>query len=616
MKSWLKVLMAWLILLLAISSALSLFSKVTATQINPTYGGTKNNGDQLDIKFSEPNGSTIYLAEENWINFSVGFGRYSFDYQSFGAFFNSVSYKASWLNGPVMVYDWSYHDPANLKDDDPNPQTGFQGAIALSNAPLGNQQITVNALAGDYATDFRTYCIMTANNSLTLNFTISAQREKTPIPTYNSESGILWRTNIPWNLTGTPAQKLWETNIVGKDRAWTNPVIVNGIVYAGATSSVGLNQYGTPQITWIDIYAFNAENGKQIWDYQTVFSSITSLAVADGIVYFGAEGDFFSVQDDKASDCLNALDATNGNLLWTTPCSVFYSTPVTEEGKVLINSGHSLLAFNAFKGNIIWNYTTDDIICSSPVVANGIAYIASYDHSLNALNIDTGKKIWNYTTKAGFSSGGLVANGVLYAPSGDGNVYALNALTGKKLWSCNTTPPEFSSWVNDTSPSTPVYYNGKLYLTSSSDQHIHLPNSCKMLVKTSVLALDSSGGRKMWNFTVDNCAIDGYVTVAEGVVYNQVSGSIVGFNSQTGAIIWNFTNGDLYPESQPIIANGVLYIGYNDGQIYALKAPLAPLAVALSIPTTISFTILGVILSAAVIIVAIILVLHIRKIRL
>ena len=154
MNSWQKNISICLIVLLAISSVASFFSTVTAETINPKYAGTKSIDSSLEIKFSKNNNSILYLDSDNNVDFSVGFGRYTFDYMSLGTFIYSVSYKTSWQNSPVQVYNWSFNDPANLKDDDPNPKQSSQGTISLKDAPLGKQQITVTALAGDYVTDF------------------------------------------------------------------------------------------------------------------------------------------------------------------------------------------------------------------------------------------------------------------------------------------------------------------------------------------------------------------------------------------------------------------------------------------------------------------------------
>ena len=580
MNSWQKSASIWLITLLAVSSVASFFSGVTATTINPKYAGTKSIDRSLEIKFSKNNNSILYLDSDSRVDFSVGFGRYTFDYMSLGAFIYSVSVETSWQNSAVQVYNWSFNDPANLKDDDPNPKQSSQGTISLKDAPLGKQQITVTALAGAYVTDFSTYWIYTVKTTSTLNFTIANQPPVTPSPTFGDESGILWRTDIPWNLTGTPAQDLWDTEIGGLSRSWTKPIVVNEVVYAGATSSASLNRYGRPSLNWVNIYAFDGSSGKELWSYQAPFRSITDLAVSDGKVYFGSWGGGGykdAVGNQLPEDSLIALDVSNGELLWKTSVPIFYSTPVAGNGKVFMNSGYSALALDSTNGNIIWNYTAKDALTSPPTLVNDVLYIRGRDANLYALRAENGEEIWSYRADGGFSSA-LVVNGIVFAPCSDGQIYSLNAASGAKLWSCDTTPPEFA-WVNYTSYSTPFYSDGAIYFTSSSGQHIHNsevngPDNCKMSDKTSVFALDAASGRKLWNYTVNNGVLGYPVTVKNGVVYTQYGGSLVGFNAQSGALIWNYTKAELWPISQLAVTNSVLYIGFSDGQIYAIRAAL------------------------------------------
>lgn len=89
----------------------------------------------------------------------------------------------------------------------------------------------------------------------------------------------------------------------------------------------------------------------------------------------------------------------------------------------------------------------------------------------------------------------------------------------------------------------------------------------------AVLALDATNGNKIWNYTAGNNQFEYPVTVADEIVYTQTRGSIVGFNSGSGALVWNYTNVDLWPTSEVVIVNGIIYLGYSDGQIYAIKAP-------------------------------------------
>jgi outer membrane protein assembly factor BamB len=568
-----------LIVVLALSSIASLSQAALAAQPNPTYGGTKDNGDELDIQFSENNGTAVYLANQNLINFTIGHDKYNFDYMSLGFFIYSVSYKASWLNGPVNVYNWSYNDPANRADDDPNPKMGFQGTISISDAPLGNQQITVTALAGCYATDFSTYWIYTADTSEILNLTVASNPPQTPSPTFSVDSGIKWRTDIVWDLTGTPAQNIWPSDIAGKGREWTTPVIVDAVLYAGATSSVGLNQYGTPQISWVNIYAFDTQNGKQIWDYQAIFSSINTLAVADGRVYFGAQADFYGVQGEfDAKESVNALDAATGKLLWSTPCDIFYSGIANENGRVFINSGNSVLALDGANGKILWNYTTNQVIVSAPTVTNGVLCVSSYDNTLYALNTADGSKVWSIKSDNGFS-GCIAVNGVVYADSGDGKMNAYTATTGNKLWSQKISPPEFD-WVNNSRCTGSAYYSGALYFTGSSEQSLEqtgigVRGVSFDYIKTYVYTLNVDSHNRMWNVTVGNWQFSNPVQVSQNIVYTQDNQRILGFNAQNGALVWNYTNADLWPRSQPTVVDRTVYVGFSDGQLYAINAPTA-----------------------------------------
>jgi len=263
-------------------------------------------------------------------------------------------------------------------------------------------------------------------------------------------------------------------------------VIANGVIYAGANSEVTLNRYGQPGLGWIDVYAFDAQTGRQIWDYQADLCSITNLAVADGRVYFGLEADSMS--------SLNALNASSGSLLWSTPCEIFYSTPVAENARIFVNSFYSILAFNGVDGSLAWNYTTNARITHrAPSVAKGVLYEPS-DEGLYALNTEDGSKLWSHETNGGFSSA-AIANNVVYGASGDGNIYAFNAATGDELWRHDTTAPEFFAWVNSTGHTTPVYYEGVLYFTCFSFRHIH-NTACQMWTRSSVYALNADSGKK------------------------------------------------------------------------------------------------------------------------
>ena len=574
MDSWRKNITICFTVLLALSIVASLSFKPCVAELNFKYAGTQSVNSPAIIRFSLQNNSIFYLQSKNLsVGFSVGMDRYS------DAFLHSVSYKASWHPTSLEVYTYSINDPANRNDDDPNPKQSFQGAVDLTNAPLGNQKIEITATTWEYSTRFTadglSYWIYTSSGSSTLNFTIENQQAKTPQPTFSPQSGILWRTDVAWNLDDSPAQGLWDTDISSMGRTWTTPIILDGVMYAGATSSVSLNRYMSPSITWINVYAFNTKNGEQIWSYQANCTGISSLAVSDGRVFFGTSGGYNALWRETLGDCFNALDARDGKLLWQTPCDIFYASPIADNGKVFTNSDHSILAFDSADGKILWNYTTNGVIVSASTVANGVLCVSSYDNTLYALNTLDGSRIWSIKSDNGFS-GNTIVNGVVYADSGDGKMNAYNAATGNKLWSQNTSPPEFS-WVNQSSCSISTYYAGALYFTGRSEQSLKqagvgLRGVSFSYDKTYVYALNVDNHNKMWNFTANSFQLGNPVEASQGVVYTEDYQRILGFNAQNGALVWNYSNADLWPSSQPTVTNGYLYLGFSDGQLYAIRS--------------------------------------------
>jgi len=51
-------------------------------------------------------------------------------------------------------------------------------------------------------------------------------------------------------------------------------------------------------------------------------------------------------------------------------------------------------------------------------------YVGSYDQNVYALNASTGSLLWKYTTNSDVPSSPAVANGMVYVGSDDGNLYA------------------------------------------------------------------------------------------------------------------------------------------------------------------------------------------------
>ena len=195
-----------------------------------------------------------------------------------------------------------------------------------------------------------------------------------------------------------------------------------------------------------------------------------------------------------------------------------------------------------------WSYTTDSYIRSSPVVVNGVIYIASSSGNLYAINLATRVLLWSRNIGFYTDSSPSVANGVVYIGSDDYRLYALNATTGTVLWT-------FTANLYIETP--PLVASGVVYV-GSDDYHLY--------------ALNATTGALLWSFSAGNY-IDASPTIANGVVYvGSYDYKLYALNAKTGALLWSYATGGAIVFSSATVVNGVVYIGSNDNKLYAFNA--------------------------------------------
>jgi outer membrane protein assembly factor BamB len=89
-----------------------------------------------------------------------------------------------------------------------------------------------------------------------------------------------------------------------------------------------------------------------------------------------------------------------------------------------------------------WQFKTGGIV-SSPVIANGLAYVAVSDRQrLSAYDVGTGKLKWVYTVGGRIDCPPTIANGLCLFGSADGWVYCLRASDGELVWRFRAAPME------------------------------------------------------------------------------------------------------------------------------------------------------------------------------
>ncbi|MBE0410142.1 MAG: PQQ-like beta-propeller repeat protein, partial [Anaerolineales bacterium] len=138
------------------------------------------------------------------------------------------------------------------------------------------------------------------------------------------------------------------------------------------------------------LYALSAENGAEVWRFNTDMPIGNSPTVYNGVVYLGGY--------DRN---LHALDATSGTLLWSfDQASAGYSTnPLAVDGRIFAgNRDGYMYAIGAQgtpqQGQLLWRYKTDGPINLSAAYQDGVVYFASNDNHAYALRAEDGHLMW------------------------------------------------------------------------------------------------------------------------------------------------------------------------------------------------------------------------------
>jgi len=278
--------------------------------------------------------------------------------------------------------------------------------------------------------------------------------------------------------------------------------------------------------------AWAAPTGNFVW---------SSPVVANGIVYAGS--------DDKR---LYALDTATGSTLWMTNVGVpFENAAAVANGILYVAALGTLYAFDAATGTQKWSVLigVGAGSYSSPVIANGVVYVGSYDGNLYAYDANSGASKWNATTGNEITSSPAVANGLVYAGSLDGKVYAWNATTGANVWATplnQQQPPQIYS--------SPAIADGRLFIGAHDSK---------------LYALNANSGAILWSAATGQQIDVSSPATAYGMVFvGSFDGKLYAYKASNGALAWSATTGGAV-NSSPEVANNTVYVGSGDGNFYA-----------------------------------------------
>jgi len=213
--------------------------------------------------------------------------------------------------------------------------------------------------------------------------------------------------NAVFILDNESGNILHEINI---EHISSKPIIIDNTLFIGCIDG--------------SIHAFELFSWDYLWSYN--FDEVIHFSAGDnGIIYISS-----------GSKCY-AFDINNQKILW------FYETdgeikssPTYYDNKVFFGSWDGFLyALEADIGNELWKFESSWGIDTSPSISDNKVFFGSGDNNFYAININNGSLEWYNSCRSSFHSNSITFGDLVFFGCDDGWLYALNMTDGSLAWS-------------------------------------------------------------------------------------------------------------------------------------------------------------------------------------
>ena len=175
----------------------------------------------------------------------------------------------------------------------------------------------------------------------------------------------------------------WKTPVPGR-RPLATPAVVDGRVFLGG----GFGSH--------EFYAFDADSGSMIWQYQTKDDGPTAAVVEDDLVAFNTES------------CELEILSVDGRSVWKKWLGdPLMSMPAIGSGRVYMaypdsrgDRRHYLASFDLRSGELYWTQPIPGEIITAPVLADGHVYLTTLEGTVSCFRQADGEPIWHDQKRA------------------------------------------------------------------------------------------------------------------------------------------------------------------------------------------------------------------------
>ncbi|WP_438970496.1 outer membrane protein assembly factor BamB [Methylophaga sp.] len=305
-----------------------------------------------------------------------------------------------------------------------------------------------------------------------------------------------------------------------------------------------------------EVSAFNAENGRRIWETELDTAVIAGVGGGMDIVLVGTQ-----------KGQLIALSEADGTERWRSRLSSEVLAPPTAANGIVVSrtADGRVTGMAADTGEVQWSYQRAVPLLSlrgagAPVIADN-KVIAGYDNGkLVALSLSDGKVVWEKSVAVprgrtelarlvDIDADPVIKNDTVYVVSYQGNVSGVDLSSGQILWS-----REMSSQSG-----LDAVYGDAVYISDDEG---------------NVWAVQDGSGDALWRQTrLVRRQVSAPAVIGEYIVVGDLEGYVHWLARNDGRFVARQQVADAAIRSKPLVKDGVVYITAVDGSINAVRVP-------------------------------------------
>ena len=373
-----------------------------------------------------------------------------------------------------------------------------------------------------------------------------------------------------------------------------------------STPSSNLNEYFTSA-------SAIGKPEKVIWSVNTGSDPLSVPPFSDG-------ENVYVITGQQPSNCkIVALNISNGSLVWERNLYAVADHEPVAAGNLIfvaVRTGE-LLALNKNTGEIKWSFNSETLIRGSPVVLDGVLYLAA--SKVHAFDAMLGELLWEHQVGNDVSQQVTISGEVLGIISSDGHINLVDISNGKRRMTFrlpfgNIKFPKSNSdtvvlagmksnviaidlnekdvpmekairswwrvlWKLDLANRPPVPRGFQWWQRSLKGFSAHtlgindrfaFINVRDLGNQSRLVALDVSDGSPVWANQFDSDLTQGAILRAGAIIVATEYGDIHKFSMDTGRELWKFKH-DSELGVSPVASDDGLIVAGKDGTITAFR---------------------------------------------